>query len=176
MANGGSLSRRSFCAGVAGTFACTSGIVRAQSSDTTAIGTPVLTPPKIVGPIPVTATSKPYMTSTKPGSFAAQLLQKYDYVEEEYFLSGYANVYGPGALRPGLGVERDLGALRQGSEPLGVDHALVHEQVARAILGGDEAEPLLVAEPLDCASRHLILHRFVPRPRRLKATNDERQH
>jgi hypothetical protein len=65
---------------------------------------PVLAPPTITGPVPVTDTSKPFGTTMAPGSYSAQLMQKHDYVEEEYFLSGRANVYGPGATE-GLSVD-----------------------------------------------------------------------
>ena len=38
--------------------------------------------------------------------------------------------------------------LAQGAEPLGVDRGLVHENLLRAVVGGDETEPLLGVEPL----------------------------
>jgi len=38
--------------------------------------------------------------------------------------------------------------LAQGAEPLGVDRGLVHEDLLRAVVGGDEPEPLLGVEPL----------------------------
>jgi hypothetical protein len=65
---------------------------------------PILTPPTITGPIPVTAASKPFGTTMTPGSYSARLMQAHDYVEEEYFLSGHANIYGPGVTE-GLSVE-----------------------------------------------------------------------
>lgn len=46
------------------------------------------------GPIPVTATSKPWGTAMDSGPREAAV-RLYSYVEEEYFLSGVANVYGP---------------------------------------------------------------------------------
>jgi hypothetical protein len=48
------------------------------------------------GPIPVTESSKPFGTAMRTGSIDAALMKRFDYVEEEYFLSGVANVYGPG--------------------------------------------------------------------------------
>src|SRR5262245_34150397 len=75
------IGRRAFCGGLAATaLAAGSGALAAEAGKEVPVGTPVLTPPKIVGPVPVTATSKPYMTSTTPGSFAGGLLQQYDYV------------------------------------------------------------------------------------------------
>ena len=38
--------------------------------------------------------------------------------------------------------------LAQGAEPLGVDRGLVHENLFRAVVGGDEPETLLGVEPL----------------------------
>jgi hypothetical protein len=59
---------------------------------------------EFTGPIPVTETSKPWGTANVPGSPRKGLVDQYHYVEEEYFLAGTANVYGPGSrvpLRPG---------------------------------------------------------------------------
>src|SRR5436190_24341964 len=47
--------------------------------------------PKVTGPIPVTADSYPFMASTK--STPAFDLSKVGYVEEEYLVSGTANIY-----------------------------------------------------------------------------------
>ncbi len=63
-------------------------------------------PPNVTfkGPIPVTANSKPWSTAMDGGPREA-LVKRYDYLEEEYFLSGTANVYGPGGKPdPGLPV------------------------------------------------------------------------
>jgi hypothetical protein len=79
-------------------------------------GRPVLTPPKIVGPIPVSKNSVPYGTTLQPGSYSAALMKKYDYVEEEYFLFGYANIYGPGVR--GMNTEKDVTAVKK-IKPLG---------------------------------------------------------
>ena len=43
--------------------------------------------------------------------------------------------------------------LAQGAEPLGVDRGLVHENLFRAVVGGDEPETLLGVEPLDLRGR-----------------------
>merc|ERR1719486_1083280 len=53
------------------------------------------------------------------------------------------------ALGVRLDLELDRLAVRQGAEVLGVDHALVHEEVVSPLLGGDEAEALHGVEPLD---------------------------
>jgi hypothetical protein len=50
-----------------------------------------IAPPKVIGPVPVTATSHPFLDSQhvfEPVDLAAR-----GYVEEEYFVSGTANVY-----------------------------------------------------------------------------------
>jgi hypothetical protein len=47
--------------------------------------------PDVAGPIPVTATSFPLMTSSRLQTVID--LPKAGYVEEEFFLSGRANVY-----------------------------------------------------------------------------------
>ena len=43
--------------------------------------------------------------------------------------------------------------LAQGAEPLGVDRGLVHEDLLRAVVGGDEPETLLGVEPLHLRAR-----------------------
>src|ERR687895_437894 len=48
-----------------------------------------------------------------------------------------------------------LGVLRQGLEALSVDAAVVDEQVPLSIIGSDEAEALLVVEPLHGSGRHV---------------------
>lgn len=58
--------------------------------------------PSFKGPIPVTAGSRPW-GSIMDGGAREALAKHYDCVEEEYFLSGVANVYGPAtAPAPGL--------------------------------------------------------------------------
>lgn len=54
---------------------------------------------KFTGPIPTGPGSVPWGSAMDGGAREA-LMQHYDYVEEEYFLSGTANVYGPGANLP----------------------------------------------------------------------------
>ena len=59
--------------------------------------------PKFTGPIPVRADSVPWGTAMDGGAREA-LVKHHGYLEEEYFLSGTANVYGPGnkaGARPG---------------------------------------------------------------------------
>src|SRR5436190_10454036 len=67
------------------TIICGARSASAQSSRTVA---PV---PDLTGPIPVTATSYPLMTSSKLQTIVD--LPKAGYVEEEFFLTGRANVY-----------------------------------------------------------------------------------
>ena len=55
--------------------------------------------PRFSGPIPVTATSKPWASAMDDGAKAA-MIRYYDYVEEEYFISGVCGVYGPGGTVP----------------------------------------------------------------------------
>jgi Alpha/beta hydrolase domain len=57
----------------------------------------MLTLPRIVGPVPVTATSRPFASVLRTGEYNVRIMKEYDYVEEEYFLFGHANLYGPGA-------------------------------------------------------------------------------
>jgi Alpha/beta hydrolase domain len=55
-------------------------------------GSPAATPmPKLTGPIPVTADSAPFLSATRV--FTPLDLKKAGYVEEEYMVSGTANVY-----------------------------------------------------------------------------------
>lgn len=86
-------SRRAVCAGLAAaTLAPT--IVHA-AADLPKAGNPVLTPPRIWGPIPTSASSQPFGSSLRPEAYSAVLMKRHDYVEEEYFVSGTANIYGP---------------------------------------------------------------------------------
>src|SRR6476659_6458203 len=68
---------------------------------------------------------------------------------------GRANVYGAGALVARLGLIRHLGAFAKRAKAVADDRALVDEQVLRAVIRGDEAEALLVAEPLHGSTRHV---------------------
>src|SRR3954453_23157431 len=51
----------------------------------------------------------------------------------------------------------DARALGQRAVPVAVDARVMDEQVAAALVGGDEAEALVVAEPLHGAGRHCSL-------------------
>jgi Alpha/beta hydrolase domain len=79
---------------------------------------PTLTLPKIVGPIPVSDGNTPFATTMTPGSYTAALMKEFDYIEEEYFLFGYANIYGPG-VHPGEGASSGGASLQvQALKPL----------------------------------------------------------
>src|SRR5918992_3150112 len=58
------------------------------------------------------------------------------------------------ALRALAELVLDLRALREGPEPVALDRREVHECVLPAVVGRDEPEPLLVAEPLHDPSCH----------------------
>src|SRR3954462_6634207 len=63
-----------------------------------------------------------------------------------------------GTLLPLSSLELDLRTFGQGLEALAADAAVVDEQILRSVIGGDEAVPLLVAEPLHgsgCQLTHL---------------------
>ena len=66
----------------------------------------------VEGPIG-TDRGAPYGSATREGSEESRLLVEFDYVEEEFFVSGTANTYGPASTRP-LADGEDLYAL----EPL----------------------------------------------------------
>src|SRR4051794_27854645 len=70
------------------------------------------------------------------------------------------DVDGLRALVAGLGVEGNLRALSQRLEAVGVDAGVVDEEVLAALVRGDEAEALVVVEPLHGSGSH----DFPPRP------------
>ncbi|CAN1753065.1 hypothetical protein LINPERHAP1_LOCUS5001, partial [Linum perenne] len=49
----------------------------------------------------------------------------------------------------------DLFVLSEAEEALGLDGGLVNEEILAAVVGGDEAVPLLVVEPLNLAGQSL---------------------
>src|ERR671910_3254986 len=61
-----------------------------------------------------------------------------------------------GALRAFAELVLDLRALRERTESVALDGGEVDERVLAAIIGGDEAEALLVAEPLHDSGWHLL--------------------
>src|SRR3954453_5485002 len=89
-----------------------------------------------------------------------------------------AHVHGPRTLVPGLGLVADLGAFCKRAKAVADDSALMDKEVLRAIIGSDEAEALLVAEPLHGSGRHvLLLCGYVLRTRRMQNSSDgERGH
>src|SRR5450759_922523 len=66
------------------------------------------------------------------------------------------DVYGLRALVALLRVVGDLGPLLERAIALAVDSSVMDEQVLVAVIRGDEAETLVVAEPLYCASWHYV--------------------
>ena len=70
-----------------------------------AVGVTVPATPQITGPVPRTATSIPVGTADYPGAAASIDLASRGYVEEEYFVSGTANVYQYDATGQGLEVK-----------------------------------------------------------------------
>src|SRR3954453_5843981 len=67
------------------------------------------------------------------------------------------DVDGLGALVAGLGVVRHLRALGDGAVAVGDDRLVVDEEVLARLIGSDEAEALLVAEPLDGSCCHVLI-------------------
>src|SRR4051794_34291495 len=59
-----------------------------------------------------------------------------------------------GPLVASLGVVADLCALGERPIPLADDAGVMHEEVLLTVVGADEAEPLVVAEPLHGAGGH----------------------
>jgi hypothetical protein len=57
------------------------------------------------------------------------------------------DVDGLGPLVAGLGIKGHLGALSERLETFSADGAVVDEEVVSAVVRGDEAEALVVAEP-----------------------------
>src|SRR5215213_8876661 len=64
------------------------------------------------------------------------------------------DVDGLGALVPVLLLVADLRALREGAVAVAADPGEVDEQVTPTLVGRDEAEALVVREPLDRAGAH----------------------
>src|SRR5436190_21920158 len=80
------------------------------------------------------------------------------------------DVHRLGAFRTGLFLVADLGVLSQRLESLTVDSRVVDEQVAAPLVGGDEAEALLVVEPLHGSGRH-VDYPFLRMPARCSNAN-----
>src|SRR2546423_15274795 len=71
----------------------------------------------------------------------------------EWDLEGL-NVHCLGSLVAGLGVIGDPGALCEGAKALGCNRRVMDEEVLAGFIGGDEAKPLVVVEPLHGSSCH----------------------
>src|SRR5690348_6474670 len=65
------------------------------------------------------------------------------------------DVYGLGSLVAGLGVIGDLRTLGERLVAVADDAGVVHEEILARIVGRDEAEALLVAEPLHGSGCHV---------------------
>src|SRR5437588_6160520 len=76
------------------------------------------------------------------------------------------DVRGLRALGARLGIEGDLRPLGQGAIALSGDGRVVHEEVLPTLVRRDEAEPLVIAEPLDGSGGHECSSVLVPRTRR----------
>src|SRR6185437_855701 len=68
--------------------------------------------------------------------------------------SDLPDVYRLRPLVPGLLVVGDLGVLLERLEAVALNAGVVDEEVAIALIGSDEAEALLVVEPLHGTGRH----------------------
>src|SRR4029079_13981287 len=66
------------------------------------------------------------------------------------------DVHGLRSLVAALGVVGDLRALRERLEAVGVDAGVVDEEVLATVVRRDEAEALVVVEPLHGSGRHVI--------------------
>src|SRR5262245_3396253 len=66
------------------------------------------------------------------------------------------DVDGRGALRALLGVIRDARALGEGAESVTGDAGEMDEEVLAGLVGRDEPEALVVAEPLHGTGRHVL--------------------
>src|SRR5215211_6661030 len=66
------------------------------------------------------------------------------------------DVDGLGALVPGLGVIADACALGQRLVAVTADAAVMDEEVLAGLVGRDEPEPLVIAEPLHCSCSHVM--------------------
>src|SRR5918992_4762257 len=64
------------------------------------------------------------------------------------------DVYGLRALVARLRLVLHARTLGEGPESLGVDVAVMHEQVLARLVGSHEAEALVIAEPLHRSGRH----------------------
>ena len=85
--------RRAMLAGTAAI--CGAGLAQSWPAPALAATAATATPLRFSAPVPVTATSVPWGTAMDGGAREA-LVRRYAYVEEEFFVSGVAAVYGPG--------------------------------------------------------------------------------
>src|SRR3954453_19034182 len=79
------------------------------------------------------------------------------------FVRGLEDLYVDGlrSLVAGLGVIGDLGALGERLVAVADDARVVHEEILARLVRGDEAEALLVAEPLHGSGCHVYFLRCV---------------
>lgn len=104
----------------------------------------------ISGPIPATSASKPW-GSVQDGGPRERLAARYDFVEEEFFLSGLANVYGPATTdlrQPGQSPQayakqlRPLSTLRRPAVPYTTRLVVLRPRAMRRFSGTVHLVPL----------------------------------
>jgi hypothetical protein len=86
-------ARSRVCWGAAWVASAATACALGWPAQAAAIPAAVPATPQVQGPIPRTATSIPIGTAYLPGAFESVDLERYGYVEDEYFISGRANVY-----------------------------------------------------------------------------------
>src|SRR5205085_1206973 len=102
----------------------------------------VIAPASAAAAVP---TASPTATAAEPAA-AAATTARLSAAEPRHVLRG-------GALLPLHDVELDALAFVERLEAAALNGRVVHEQVFAAVLGRDEAEALVVVEPLHCAFR-----------------------
>jgi hypothetical protein len=106
--------------------------------------------------------SLPYGTSTLEGSEAQRLLKQFDYVEEEFFFSGTANVYGPvsfEAIEPGepfFITRRPLSTVHQRNVPYKTRALVIRPREVSRFSGIVHAVPVHVLAPTAAVEPNLL--------------------
>jgi hypothetical protein len=106
--------------------------------------------------------SLPYGTATQEGSEAQRLLKQFDYVEEEFFFSGTANVYGPlsfEAIEPGQPffiTRRPLSTVHQRNVPYKTRALVIRPRDVSRFSGVVHAVPVHVLAPTAAVEPNLL--------------------